>query len=177
MRVYRCVWVCVSVLLLQMAAGSMALAADAEQNSSATVTTAAPTGADEVIYYATGINPQDYPCARSGMLALYEKRTAISDLSRFHPKRVFTWVAETSVYYTYRFIDFLKGLMNPNVITDGIRRIQAMASQQNPLQGLDNTVNRWLDKLNPRSQFVLKRKMFNIIENTTNEDGSCKIGG
>lgn len=175
MQAFWRAFACVMVVLLSPLA--LADIASAEEQADAAVATPSTSHADEVIYYTTGINPQDYPCARAGMLSLYEKRSAISDLSRFHPKRVFTWIAETSVYYTYRFIDFLKGLMHPNAVMNGVRRVQAMASGENPLQALDNTVSRWIEKLNPRSQYVLKRKVYNIIESTTNEDGSCKLGG
>jgi len=130
--------------------------------------------ADNLIHYATGFNPQDYPCARAGMIALYEKREDIANLGSFHPKRAIAWVVDTSVYYTMKFVDFLKGLMNPNAVANGIRKVQSMARGGNPLAGLDRKVDGWIADLNPRSQYVLKRKMANVIEDTTNADGSCK---
>lgn len=130
---------------------------------------------DKLVYYSTGINPNDYPCARASIIALYEKRTEIGDLSQFHPKRIFTWIMDTARYYMARFIDFLEGLMNPDAVMNGLRTIQSMARGGNPLAGLDRKVEGWATSLSPRSQFVLKRKIMDIIHKTTNEDGSCKL--
>ncbi|MCH2546204.1 MAG: hypothetical protein MK052_01140 [Alphaproteobacteria bacterium] len=129
---------------------------------------------DAMVYYGTGINPQAYPCARAGIIHLYQQREEISSLGKFHPKRIFAWVLETSSYYMMRFVDFLKGLFNRGSIERGIQGIQSMAKGGNPLKGMDGKVEGWMSDLSPKGEFVLKRKMHNTIRNTTNEDGSCK---
>lgn len=128
-----------------------------------------------VVEYTTGVNPDDYPCAKAAITNLYHKRGKIADLSKFHPKRIFAWVVDTSVYYTHRFVDFLKGLMNPDAVANGIRKVHSMATNGgNPLAGADATVQGWVRDLSPSSQYVLQKKVHGIIENTTNSDGSCK---
>lgn len=128
---------------------------------------------DKLVELATGINPQDYPCAREAIINLYEKRKEVGDLSRFHPQRLWVWAKETATYYFMRFMDFLQGLMDPDAVTAGIHRIEAMARGGNPLADMDRTVEGWMDNLNPHN-YVLTHKVHNLIENTTNEDGSCR---
>lgn len=128
---------------------------------------------DKLVELATGINPQDYPCAREAIINLYEKRDEVGDLSRFHPQRLWVWAKETATYYFMRFMDFLTGLMNPSAVNEGIRHVEAMARGGNPLADMDRRVEGWMDSLNPRN-YVMTRKVHSLIENTTNEDGSCR---
>lgn len=130
--------------------------------------------ADRMVHATTGINPQDYPCARAGLIGLYEKREAVTDLSRYNPKRIFAWVLDTSAYYMYRFVDWLEGLMSKDAVMRGVDRVKGLARGGNPLAGMDRKVEGWASNLGPKSQFVLKRKMDDLIQKTTNEDGSCK---
>lgn len=128
---------------------------------------------DKLVELATGINPQEYPCAREAIVNLYESRDEVGDLSRFHPKRLWVWAKETATFYFMRFMDFLQSLMNPDAVTRGIQRIEAMARGGNPLAGMDRKVEGWMDSLNPRN-YVMTRKVHSLIENSTNEDGSCR---
>ena len=170
-------WLYILSLLGGLVVSRAALAGNAADNAHAIVGTIGEhVDADKVVYYSTGINPQDYPCARAGIIALYEKRAEISGLSRFHPKRIFMWVADMVRYYATRFMDFLMGLMNPDAVMKGVRAIQSMARGGNPLDAMDRKIEGWVNSLNPRNQFVLKRKIYNLIHNTTNADGSCKLG-
>lgn len=157
-----------TVVMMAMMAGTALPAAQAQSTMSEHVNTG------KVVEFTTGINPDNYPCARDAIVKLYHKRSNLSDLSSYHPKRIFTWIADTSIYYTYRFIDFLKGLMNPDALVNGIRKVQSMARGDNPLAGMDSKIEGWARDLSPRSQFVLQKKVHGIIHNTTNEDGSCK---
>lgn len=131
-------------------------------------------GTERIVHYTTGINPQDYPCARASILALYEKRGELGDMSRYNPRRIFAWALDISAYYLYRFIDWLKGVMNPDAFMRGIDRIRGMARGGNPLAGMDRKVEGWAQDLSPKSRFVLQRKVHGLIEKTTNADGSCK---
>lgn len=124
-----------------------------------------------IVHYTTGINPDDYPCAKAGIIRLYEKRGEIADLSRWHPKRIFAWIVDTSVYYTMRFVNFLKGLLDPEAVVSGFH---SLARGGNPLAALDNRVDAWARNLSPSSQYALQRKVRQIIDDTTNTDGSCK---
>lgn len=128
---------------------------------------------DKLVELATGINPQEYPCAREAIVNLYESRDEVGDLNRFHPKRLWIWAKETTTYYFMRFMDFLQSLMNPDAVTRGIQHIEAMARGGNPLAGMDRKVEGWMDSLNPRN-YVMTRKVHSLIENSTNEDGSCR---
>lgn len=157
-----------SVAMMAIMASAVLPSAQAQESISEHVNTG------KVVEFTTGINPDNYPCARDAIVKLYHKRSNLSDLSSYHPKRIFTWIADTSIYYTYRFIDFLKGLMNPDALVNGIRKVQSMARGGNPLAGMDSKIEGWARDLSPRSQFVLQRKVHGIIHNTTNEDGSCK---
>lgn len=168
-------WICILSLALSSVSAQTALASGAmDEARNAASTVGQHMNADSLVHYSTGINPQDYPCARAGIISLYEKRSQISDLSRFHPKRVFAWVMDTSVYYTMKFVDWLKGLMSADTMKNGLRKVQSMARGGNPLAGMDNRVEGWVSNLSPKSEFVLKRKMHSVIERTTNADGSCK---
>lgn len=128
-----------------------------------------------IVQYTTGINPDDYPCAKAGITKLYQHRGKIADLGSFHPRRIFTWLMDTGVYLTSRFVDFLKRLMNPDAVASGIRKVHAMATGGgNPLAAADRAVEGWARDLSPRNQYVLQKRVHGIIKNTTNEDGSCK---
>jgi hypothetical protein len=163
-------WLCIVSLLATPVAPAYAI----DGTASIANTIGQHVDADAVVHYTTGINPMDYPCARASIIALYQQRDAISDLSRFHPKRVFTWVMDVSIYYMGRLVDFLKRVMNPDAVMSGVRKVQAMASVGNPLATIDRNVQGWAKQLSPRSQFVLKRKVYDLIHDTTNDDGSCK---
>lgn len=163
--VHLAAWLCIVSVLNSSVAPRQAVAA---------TTIGEHVDTDKLVHYSTGINPHDYPCARAAIITLYEKRSEIGDLNRFHPKRIFAWMVDTARYYMTRFMDFLMGLMNPDAVMNGVRKIQSMASGGNPLAGMGRQVEGWAKSLNPRSQFVLKRKIYDIIEDTTNNDGSCK---
>lgn len=166
-------WLRTAALAVMVSLAGAGASAQVEQDVADVVREHVNTGS--IVHYTTGINPDDYPCARAGIVRLYEKRGAVADLGRWHPKRLFAWVVDTSVYYTMRFVDFLKGLMNPNAVANGIREVHAMATGGgNPLARLDRKVSGWANDLSPRSQYVLQRKVHGIIRDTTNADGSCK---
>ena len=130
---------------------------------------------------ATGVNPNDYPCAKAGIITLFQKRQEISSLSSWHPQRIFTWLLDMSVYYTRAVVHFFENLLSPGAIDAGIRRIHAMATSGDPIGAATNSIDRavqkvdsWAVNLGTRSQAVLTGKVHGIINTTTNEDGSCK---
>lgn len=138
-------------------------------------------GLDLAVRSATGVDPNDYPCAKEGIVTLFKNRQEISNLSTFHPKRIFTWMLDTTVYFTNKVIGFFRGLMNPAAVENGIKRIMSMARSGNPLgsatRAVDGAVanmDGWVNSLSRRTQSVLTGKVHGIIENTTNNDGSCK---
>lgn len=163
-----------SVVLLILVGGSGAHAAS--------VASAVDDNLSQAVKSTTGVNPNDYPCAKAGIVNLFQKRQEIASLSSWHPQRIFTWMLDVTVYYTHATINFFKNLFSPGAIESGIRRIHAMAtSGGNPLDAATRSidgamagVNSWATNLGSRSQSVLKDKVHGIIDNTTNEDGSCK---
>lgn len=138
-------------------------------------TTQASRGVNTVVAQTTGVNPDDYPCAKAGIVALYENREKISNLSALHPKRVFTWTLETLTYYSIKFIHFIKGLFTVDAVKSGVRNVANIARSGDPLGSVSHKVDGWVSGLNPRSRFVMRRKVEKLIEDSTNEDGSCKL--
>lgn len=128
-----------------------------------------------VVTQATGINPDDYPCAKAGIIALYENREKISNLSALHPKRVFTWTLETLTYYSIKFIHYIKGFFTVDAVKSGMRNVANIARSGDPLGSVSHKVDGWVSGLNPRSQFVMRQKVDKLIEDSTNDDGSCKL--
>lgn len=159
----------VAVSLVSSTVPSATFSATMQESISQHVTT------DKVVHYTTGINPQDYPCARAGIAKLYEKRSALDDLERYHPKRVFVWIWDSAVYYTMVGVNYVKGLLQPNAMANGIRNVRNMASGgSNPLAGINRKISGWADNLSPSSQYAMQRKVEKIIKKSTNSDGSCK---
>lgn len=131
----------------------------------------------QVVELTTGINPDHYPCARDGILRLYEQRREVASLSSYHPKRLWVWLQDNLSYYSAKVIDFFKGLFSRDTLDRGIRGVQSLAQGggiSNPLSGMDNKVEGWLNDLSPRSQQALKEQVERVVQATTRSDGSCK---
>ncbi|MGB1539575.1 MAG: hypothetical protein ACPG80_01320 [Rickettsiales bacterium] len=131
----------------------------------------------QAVQQSIGINPDDYPCAKAGIMALYENRQKISNLSAFHPKRLFAWMLETMSYYALKVKNFFMQYTNPDALVSGVKQMQSMATSGDPLGSMERKVDGWVSSISPRGQFVMQHKVENIIQDTTNADGSCKLGG
>lgn len=151
---------------------------------------------NQVMRFTTGINPDDYPCARAAIMKLYESRAEISRLSDWHPRKIFTWMQDTFEYYSLKITRWVMGLFNGsdlsnNAITDGLQdvgnnivgaarggggkmRMPSLNSLDSKVRNMDSQVESWLDNLGPRSQTVVAEQVKSLIARAYSEDGFCK---
>lgn len=122
----------------------------------------------------TGINPEAYPCAREGIIALYEKRENLAEMAQFDPRRLFVWVMDTATYYAFRLMDFIRALMDPQAVQRGLEELRAMARAPDPAGNVERQVRDWADELGHRTRYVLQEKAEAIVRKTTLADGRCR---
>lgn len=160
----RIMYLCIALAGLL---GSSVYASDQQQAAAPNATAAA----DVAIYAISGINPQNYPCAKEMLYKLYQNRSETMQLSNYHPQKIFTWVADLMQYYGAKIIDFFRGFFSKNTAETAIKNTLAFARDRsgNPLSGIDG----WIYELSPRSQKVIADQVRFVVKLTTAPDGSC----
>lgn len=125
----------------------------------------------------TGINADDYPCAKAGIYALYQHRADVQSLSFLHPKRIFMWIFDMMRFITVKIIHFFKAVFNPAAIQAGLgNAFSSIRAGGNPLAGTDRAIQNAFGDLSGHTKTALTDRVENIIRDTTNDDGSCKLG-
>lgn len=132
---------------------------------------------DKAVHFATGINPADFPCARGAITKLYHERLEVANLKSYHPRRLFTWLTDQFTIYSAKIANFFLGLFSKNSIESGINSVAHLAKGgriSNPLSGMDNKIDGWIENLGPNSQAAFTEQVKNLVSRTTGANGVCK---